>query len=146
MPSPTVDAERSGPWPHVEELVAHRAGDRDASLQDPFPDGEPPRPAPEVVLATQLVNRRFDQDPPQPRRPGFGDAAAPLPPATAFDAWDQPGVTRQVRPIRKAGDDADFGTEPIRWRAAKDPLRSFNAPESKPNATFKMPQHQQRRW
>src|SRR5436309_6392708 len=92
MPSPTVDAERSPPRPHIEELVAQRACDRDAGLQEPFPNGEPPRPAAEVVVATQLVNRRFDQGPPQPRRPGFGDAATPLPTATAFDARDQPGV------------------------------------------------------
>src|SRR5207247_9765811 len=111
MPSPTVDAERSRPRPHIEELVAQRTGDRDAGLQNPFPNGEPPRPAAEVVVATQLVNRRFDQGPPQPRRPGFGDAATPLPTATAFDARDQPGVTCQVRPIRKARDDADFGTQ-----------------------------------
>src|SRR5438445_3258209 len=111
MSSPTVDAERSRSRPRVEQLVAERAGDRDAGLQDPFPDGEAPRPAAEVVLATQQVNRCFDQDPPQPRRPGFGDAAAPLPPATAFDARDQPRVTRQVRPIRKARDDANFGAQ-----------------------------------
>src|SRR5438552_12136630 len=63
MPSPTVGAERSVAWPGREQLVAQRPRDPHASLQRAFPHGELPGPPAEAVLASQLMDRRFDEDP-----------------------------------------------------------------------------------
>src|SRR3989442_15421140 len=63
------------PRPGVEQFVAERARHGHAGLQDPFPDRELARPPAELVLATELMNRGFDQRPAHPRRSGLGDPA-----------------------------------------------------------------------
>ena len=102
MSSPTADAERL--TPAATRRRARRTA-REPPRRGPsrsLSDGQLARPPAEVVLATKLMHRRFDQRPPQPRRPGLGDPPAPVPAATALDARHQPGVTRQVRAIGKA--------------------------------------------
>ena len=77
--------------PGVEHFVAQRrARLADARFQHPFPYRELARPCAEFVWTTKLMDRRFDQGPAQPRRPGLGDPPAPLPTATALDPGHQP--------------------------------------------------------
>jgi hypothetical protein len=63
MPLPTVDAERLATGPGGEDVVAESPRDGHPRFQAAESHGEPARPAPKVVLATQLVNRDLDQRP-----------------------------------------------------------------------------------
>lgn len=63
MSSPPAGGERLAARPSREHFGAEGPRHPDARLQDAFPDRQRPGPAPEGILATELMNRRLNQDP-----------------------------------------------------------------------------------